>query len=140
MLIFSAAQHTWALTDPGNFLISEASEEILTVALSAVGEDERDGYVERLEAFAAQHRECLEELLRGYGPGSRPAEYGRYMLVGQPESLIIYERTEARPFLLHGKWEGELEDVLLGDLEFVWGPRIRLSRRAAGSEQRVRAG
>lgn len=127
--VLAAAQRcTWALTDPDNFLIPEASEEILAVALSAVGEDERDGYVERLEAFAAQHRERLEELLRGWGPGSRPAEYGRYVLVGQPESLIIYERMETVPFLLHAKWEGELEDVLLGDLEFVWGPRVSLIR------------
>ncbi|MFF9436348.1 hypothetical protein ACF1BP_21700 [Streptomyces sp. NPDC014735] len=127
--VLAAAQRCrWALTGPDNFLVPEASEEILTVVLSAVGEDERAGYVERLEAFAEQHRERLEELLRAYGPGSRPAEYGRYMLVGQPESLIIYERMETAPFLLHGKWEGELEDVLLGDLEFAWRPRHRLSR------------
>ncbi|MFJ2217806.1 hypothetical protein ACIQVO_36695 [Streptomyces sp. NPDC101062] len=127
--VLAAAQRcTWALTDPDNFLVPDASEELLAVVLGAVGEDERAGYVERLEAFAEQHRERLEKLLRGWGPGSRPAEYGRYMLVGQPESLIIYERMETNPFLLHSKWEGELEDVLLGDLEYVWGPRIRLSR------------
>ncbi|MEU9959836.1 hypothetical protein [Streptomyces sp. NPDC050982] len=45
------------------------------------------------------------------------------MLVGQPESLIICERMETAPFLLRGRWDGELDD-----LEFVWGPRIRLSR------------
>ncbi|AWN32618.1 hypothetical protein [Streptomyces sp. NEAU-S7GS2] len=127
--ILAAAQRcTWALTDPDNFLIPEASEEILTVALSAVGEDERYGYAQRLEEFAEQHRERLEELLRAYGPGSRPASHGRYMLVGQPESLIICERMDANPFLLRGRWEKELEEVLLDDIEFAWGPRIRLSR------------
>jgi hypothetical protein len=127
--VLEAAQRcTWALSDPGNWCLPDASEEILTVALSAVREDERDGYVQRLEGFAEQHRERLEELLRAYGPGSAPAAYGRYMLVGQPESLIICERMETAPFLLHGKWEGELEDTLLGDLEFAWGPRYRLSR------------
>ncbi|WP_331722352.1 hypothetical protein [Streptomyces canus] len=50
------------------------------------------------------------------------------MLVGQPESLIISERMETAPFDLRGQWDGELEDTLLDDLEFVWGPRIRLSR------------
>ena len=55
---------------PGAGLVPEASEEILTVVLSAVREDERGGYVQRLEAFAEQHRERLEELLRAYGPGS----------------------------------------------------------------------
>ncbi|MFE9400055.1 hypothetical protein [Streptomyces flavidovirens] len=116
------------MTDPGNFLIPKASDEILTMALSAVVEDERTGYVERLVAFAQQHRERLEELLRAYGPGSRPAEFGRYMLVGQPESRIICERMETAAFLLRSRWDKALEDVLLDDLEFEWGPRIRLSR------------
>ncbi|MGW5609541.1 hypothetical protein ACWEWI_26310 [Streptomyces sp. NPDC003753] len=50
------------------------------------------------------------------------------MLVGQPVSLIICERMETAPFLLRSRWDGELEDTLLDDLEFVWGPRIHLSR------------
>ncbi len=32
------------------------------------------------------------------------------------------------PFVLRGRWEEELETVRLDDLEFAWGPRIRLSR------------
>ncbi|MGW0563169.1 hypothetical protein ACWDZ4_21755 [Streptomyces sp. NPDC003016] len=116
------------MTDPDNFLVPEASEEILTVALSAVSEDERTGYVERLVAFAEQHRVRLEKLVRAYGPDSRPAEFGRYMLVGQPESLIICERMESTPFLLRSRWDKSLEEVLLDDLEFSWGPRTRLSR------------
>ncbi|GAA2359466.1 hypothetical protein [Streptomyces violaceusniger] len=50
------------------------------------------------------------------------------MLVGQPESLIICEQTEAVSFLLRGQWNGESEDILLDDREFAWGPRIRLGR------------
>lgn len=127
--VLAAAQRcTWAVTDPDNFLVPEASEEILTVALSAVSEDERTGYVERLVAFAEQHRVRLEKLVRAYGPGSRPAEFGRYMLVGQPESLIICERMESTPFLLRSRWDKSLEEVLLDDLEFSWEPRTRLSR------------
>ncbi|WP_329449226.1 hypothetical protein OG906_41240 (plasmid) [Streptomyces sp. NBC_01426] len=98
------------------------------MALSAVREEERAGYAERLETFAEQHRARLAELLRSYGPGSRPAEYGRYMLAGQPESLIICERMETVPFLLRGRWKKGLEIVLLDDLEFAWGPRTRLNR------------
>lgn len=127
--VLAAAQRcTWALSDPGNWFLPEASREILDVALSAVREDERADYVQRLEAFADRHRERLEEMLRAYGPGSTPASHGRYVLVGQPESLILCERMETAPFLLRGRWDGELEDTLLDDLEFVWGPRIRLSR------------
>nr|WSW49858.1 hypothetical protein OG296_43370 [Streptomyces sp. NBC_01001] len=127
--VLAAAQRcTWALTDPGDFLSSAASEEILTVALSAVREDERAGYAQRLEEFTNRHRGRLEELLRAYGPGSTPASHGRYMLAGQPESLIICERMETAPFLLRSRWDKALEAVLLDDLEFAWGPRTRLSQ------------
>ncbi|MFJ9908932.1 hypothetical protein ACIRVK_39885 [Streptomyces sp. NPDC101152] len=102
---------------PGNWFLPEASRKVLDVALSAVREDERADYVQR-----------LEEMLRAYGPGSTPASHGRYALVGQPESLILCERMEPAPFHLRGRWNGELDDVLLDDLEFAWGPRIRLSR------------
>ncbi|MGI5518669.1 hypothetical protein [Streptomyces sp. CA-106131] len=112
---------TWALTDPGHFLVPETSQEILAVALSAVREDERADYVQRLTAFADRHRERLEEMLRAYGPGSTPAEHGRYALVGQPESLVLCERFETAPLLLDGVWDAELEDLLLDDLAFAWG-------------------
>ncbi|MFF1651590.1 hypothetical protein [Streptomyces sp. NPDC058240] len=98
------------------------------MAPSAVREDERDGYMQRLEAFAERHSERFQELLCAYGPGSAPAEHDRYALVGQPASRIIRERMESAPFLLRGRWKGSLEDVLLDDLEFAWGPRHRLSR------------
>ncbi|XXZ47564.1 hypothetical protein AAGT00_00965 (plasmid) [Streptomyces cavourensis] len=91
--------------------------------------EEHAGYTERLEAFAVQHRERLEDLVRAYGPGSKPASHGRYALIGQPETLVILERMETAPFLLRGTWDGKEEDVFLDDLEFAWGPRIRLSRR-----------
>jgi hypothetical protein len=120
----AAAQRcTWACTTPDQFLIPEASSEILAVALSAVREEEHDGYVQRLEAFADRHRERLAELLRAYGPGSVPAAHGRYALVGQPETLVVCERMETARLLLYRLWEGELEDTLLDDLAFAWGAR-----------------
>lgn len=82
----------------------------------------------RLETFAERHRERLQELCARTGPGSRPAKYGRYMLVGQPESLLICERMDVAPFLLRSRWDETLAEVLLDDLGFAWGPRIRLSR------------
>jgi hypothetical protein len=59
------------------------------------------------------------------GPGSAPAEHGRYALVGQPESLIICERFESAPLLLNGVWSEELPEILLDDLAFAWGARHR---------------
>ncbi|MER6345343.1 hypothetical protein ACWC10_35265 [Streptomyces sp. NPDC001595] len=49
----------------------------LDVALSAVRTEERQGYIERLEAFVEQHSARLEELLHAYGPGGRPASHCR---------------------------------------------------------------
>ncbi|MFD8727800.1 hypothetical protein [Streptomyces sp. NPDC059611] len=101
----------------------------LDTALSAVRPEEYDGYAGRLEEFAQQHRARLEDLLRAYGPGSTPASHGRYALIGQPETLVILERMETAPLLLRGTWEDREEDIFLDDLEFAWGPSVRLSRR-----------
>ncbi|WP_328335730.1 MULTISPECIES: hypothetical protein [unclassified Streptomyces] len=125
-VLAAAERFPWALAAPGERHWPDG--EFLDVALSTVRTEERDGYIERLEAFVEQHRARLEELLRAYGPGSRPASHGRYALVGQPETLVILERMETKPFALRSHWEKKLEDALLDDLEFAWGPRIRHSR------------
>ncbi|MFE9360276.1 hypothetical protein ACFYPB_40260 [Streptomyces olivaceoviridis] len=125
-VLAAAERFPWALAAPGERHWPDGA--FLDVALSAVRTEERQGYIERLEAFVEQHRARLEELLRAYGPGSRPASRGRYALIGQPETLVILERMETNPFGLRSQWEKEMEDVLLDDLEFAWGPRIRLSR------------
>ncbi|MGW1833779.1 hypothetical protein ACWCO0_23045 [Streptomyces tubercidicus] len=127
--VLAAAQRfTWACTAPGNFLVPDASREVLGVALAAVWPEERGGYVRQLESFAERHRGRLEEMLRVYGPGSAPAQYGRFALVGQPESLVLCERLENASLLLQGLWDGELEDTLLDDLAFAWGARHRLGQ------------
>ncbi|MFD4225133.1 hypothetical protein [Streptomyces griseus] len=117
----------WAVAAPGERHWPDGSD-FLDVALSAVGPEERAGYIERLEVFVEEHRARLEELLRTHGPGSTPASHGRYALIGQPETLVILERMEAAPFLLRCKWEEKYEEVFLNDLEFAWGPRVRLNR------------
>ncbi|WP_331762487.1 hypothetical protein [Streptomyces sp. NBC_01508] len=125
-VLAAAERFPWALAAPGTRHWPDGA--FLDVALSTVRAEEREGYIERLEVFVEQRRARLEELLRAYGPGSRPASHGRYALVGQPETLVILERMETNPFGLRGQWEKELESVFLDDLEFAWGPRIRLSR------------
>ncbi|GAA3015344.1 hypothetical protein [Streptomyces fulvorobeus] len=125
-VLAAADRFPWALAPPKVRHWPDGA--FLDTALSAVRPEERAGYIEQLEAFVQQHRARLEELLRAYGPGSRPASHGRYALVGQPETLVILERMETAPFLLRSTWDDEQEDVFLDDLEFAWGPRIRLSR------------
>lgn len=126
-VLAAAERFPWAVAAPGERHWPDGGD-FLDVALSVVRSEEREGYIERLEAFVEQHRARLEEMLRTHGPGSRPASHGRYALIGQPETLVIVERMESAPFLLRGQWEKALETVFLDDLEFVWGPRIRLSR------------
>ncbi|MEU3706932.1 hypothetical protein AB0E82_32095 [Streptomyces anulatus] len=126
-VLAAAERFPWAVAAPGERHWPDGGD-FLDAALSAVRPEEREGYIERLEAFVEQHRGRLEEMLRTHGPGSKPASHGRYALIGQPETLVIVERMESAPFLLRGQWEKELETVFLEDLEFVWGPRIRLSR------------
>ncbi|MFF1595011.1 hypothetical protein ACFVY0_44225 [Streptomyces sp. NPDC058286] len=99
-ILAAAERFTWAVAplSERHWPLS-TSREFLDVALRAVKDDEREGYVARLEAFVERHRARLEELLRAYGPGSKPASHGRNALVGQPESLVICERMESNPFL-----------------------------------------
>ncbi|MEU8746496.1 hypothetical protein AB0C39_22910 [Streptomyces parvulus] len=126
--VLAAAEHfPWAVVAPGERRWPDGGD-FLDVALSAVRPEEREGYIERLEAFVEQHRARLEEMLRTHGLGSRSASHGPCAQVGQPETLVILGRAEAAPFLLRGQWEEELETVFRDDLEFAWGPRIRLSR------------
>ncbi|MGW8985062.1 hypothetical protein ACWGQ9_20650 [Streptomyces parvus] len=126
-VLAAAERFPWAVAAPGTRHWPDGSD-FLDVALSAVRPEERAGYIERLEAFVEEHRARLEKMLRTHGPGSRPASHGRYALIGQPETLVVLERMETAPFLLRSRWEEELETVFLDDLEFVWGPRTRLSR------------
>ncbi|MFE0379309.1 hypothetical protein ACFW1M_27885 [Streptomyces inhibens] len=137
--VLAAAQRiTWACTNLRTFFVPDASRDILDVALAAVRAQERGGYVRRLEAFAERHRGRLEEMLRAYGPGSAPAECGRYVLVGQPESLVICERLESTLMLLHGVWDGELEGTLLDDLAFAGGPDTALAGEQPARRGRAR--
>ncbi|WP_434598027.1 hypothetical protein [Streptomyces sp. A5-4] len=102
-VLAAAERFPWAVAAPGERHWPDGSD-FLDVALSAVRTEEREGYIEHLQAFVEQHRPRLEEMLRGYGPGSRPASHGRYALIGQPETLVIVERMESAPFLLRSQW------------------------------------
>lgn len=81
---------TWDVAAPGERRWPDGSG-FLDVVLSAVRTGERAGYIELLEAFVEERRARLEELLRVYGPGSRPASHCWCALVGQPETMVILE-------------------------------------------------
>ncbi|MEU2441766.1 hypothetical protein ABZ595_37135 [Streptomyces rubradiris] len=94
-VLAAAERFPWAVAAPGERHWPDGSN-FLDVPLSAMRSEEREGYIERLQAFVEQHRTRLEELLRAYGPDSRPASHDRYALVGQPETLVILEADGGR--------------------------------------------
>ncbi|MFD5734614.1 hypothetical protein ACFWIY_17530 [Streptomyces sioyaensis] len=98
------------------------------MVLATVRVEEQDGHVRRLEEFAERHLGRLEEILRRYGPGTAPAECGRFALVGQPESLVICERLESAPMSLQGLWDGELETPCWTTWPWACGSRHLLGR------------
>ncbi|MFD3874627.1 hypothetical protein [Streptomyces sp. NPDC058623] len=69
-VLAAANRFPWALAAPGTRHWPDG--EFLDVALSTVRAEEREGYIERLEAFVEQHRARLRELLRGWGRAAGP--------------------------------------------------------------------
>ncbi|MFD4862918.1 hypothetical protein [Streptomyces atratus] len=102
------------MADPGDFLIPEASDEILTVALSAVrdGPGTRSAWRRSPNSTASAWKSCCART----GRAARPPR----------TAATCWPVSPRAPFLMRGRWE--LEDVLLDDLEFAWGPPTRLSR------------
>lgn len=93
----------------------DLSENILPVVLKAVNAEQQEGYVQRLEAFADNNRECLAQLYGKYGPGAPFADESRCYLTHQPESVVVCERLDTVPMWLEGVWNDEIvaELVLL---------------------------
>ncbi|MFI1488051.1 hypothetical protein [Streptomyces sp. NPDC020747] len=100
----------------------ELSEDVVDVLVDAIGED--PGYADRLVEFAEDNRATIERAYEQYGPSSEQfLEHGRYLLVSQPESLIIFERLANASYDLQDTWEGNLETRLLTDMARIWGVR-----------------
>ncbi|MEV5402862.1 hypothetical protein AB0L20_09615 [Streptomyces albidoflavus] len=74
-------------------------------------------------------QDLLDRIVQGAAACARAGQQARFARpVRAPETLVVLERMESALFLLRGRGEKELETVFLDDLEFAWGPRIRLSR------------
>ncbi|MFD3590014.1 hypothetical protein [Streptomyces sp. NPDC058683] len=93
----------------------DLSEEILPVILKAVSAEQQDGYVSRLEAFAADKRERLARLYALYGPGGRFEDRDLCYLPHQPESLVVCERLDTVPRWLDSVWNDEIAAALVLD-------------------------
>ncbi|MFD8078178.1 hypothetical protein ACFV3E_36625 [Streptomyces sp. NPDC059718] len=98
----------------------EPSREVLEVIWAALPQDVRRDYTQRLEAFAAQHQERLEQLYQEFGPHSPLAGDRLYALVREPVSLVLCEHLTARPMWLAGIWQDELPDEWLQGGALAW--------------------
>lgn len=84
------------------------------------------GYTDTLTAFVRVRERELRELHRDYGHGTThdrdPDGWPgpRYVLVRQPEGLVLAELLTRRPLALAQAWNGVLPDVLLDDMAEAW--------------------
>ncbi|MGW7444974.1 hypothetical protein [Kitasatospora sp. NPDC054795] len=84
------------------------------------------GYTDTLAAFVRARDRELRELQRDFGHGTTddrdPDGWPgpRYVLVRQPEGLVLAEVLTRRPLALAQAWNGVLPDVLLDDMAEAW--------------------
>lgn len=123
-LLRLAQQLHLGLTGRSHPYDTELTEGVLAVVAPLITEP---GYAQQLRAFAGSRLQDLQQLNRDYGhgtphdrdPDGRPGP--RYVLVRQPEGLIVAELLTRRKLTLAKAWEGALPDVHLHDLAMAWG-------------------
>ena len=95
------------------------SEETIPVLLPLVGDVE--AYGARLLEFAADHHGKLTRAYASYGPASDVGRSGGYLLMGQPESVVVFEQLDSAPEALRAAWDDALPADLLDEAASVWG-------------------
>jgi ppGpp synthetase/RelA/SpoT-type nucleotidyltranferase len=101
-------------TNPYNSMLTR---EVVEVVLSTMSVDFQARYPEVLEEFAKRDRRRLAEIYDRYGPASEAYKKGLFVLLGQPESVAIFERLSAHPMLLEHVWQERLPEELLEELQ-----------------------
>ncbi len=97
----------------------ELSLEILGSLVPVLTSAEMNGFNTQIDAFVAQNTSKLTTIFRKYSQDDRCSP-----LLFQPESLLIFELLEAKPFLLKDIWCKVFPLVLLEELATVWGKQI----------------
>lgn len=78
-------------------------------------------YASRLGRFAVLHHNKLARAYASYGPASAIGREGGYPLLGQPESVVVFERLDTAPEALRAAWDVALPAELLDEAAAVWG-------------------
>lgn len=95
------------------------SKETLKILVPLVGDLE--AYQMRLAEFAALNDDKLRGVYEQYGPSSAAHLAGHYLILGQPESVVVFERLAAAPEALRAAWDDALPATLLDEAASVWG-------------------
>ena len=95
------------------------SEETTKVLVPLVGD--LDDYHDALGTFARDNDAKLRDVYEQYGPLSAAHQAGSYVLVGQPESVVVFERLTHAPEALRDAWDDALPADLLDEAASVWG-------------------
>nr|WP_237535436.1 hypothetical protein [Streptomyces sp. SID3343] len=99
----------------------EISEAIIPVLASTI-EVSNGVYFEKLNKFVAENLSHLRSVYERYAEKVPLEMVERYIAVGQPESIIIFERLSAQPFYLKAKWsESSLPLNWLESAAEAWG-------------------
>jgi ppGpp synthetase/RelA/SpoT-type nucleotidyltranferase len=99
----------------------DLSRLICPILAGVIGSNIAD-FTARLPEFSDTHQAHLRKVYRQYGASSEFASHGKYILAGQPESIVIFELFECQRHALRQAWEeADLPDSLLDDLADVWG-------------------
>jgi ppGpp synthetase/RelA/SpoT-type nucleotidyltranferase len=99
----------------------ELSLEVLTVAVDTIGVNGFTSYADRLVEFVERNTSKLSDIYEDYGPQSEQGRDGSYLLIGQPESIVLFELLSRTPRLLWNNWRERFDDGLLQPLADVWG-------------------
>ncbi len=103
-----------ALTGVGHDV--DTTLAVVAMLYSAVADNERDTYRDRIETFVDQHAERLGSLLT-----SDPGSHGIPMLV-RPEILFVLERLSNAQMSLERVWSESFPEADLGAIARAWGP------------------
>ncbi|MEU8607137.1 hypothetical protein AB0C29_03930 [Actinoplanes sp. NPDC048791] len=95
---------------------SSFTREVISIVMSTMEQEQWVTYPDELEKFAKRERENLQEIYDRYGPASEAYQNGLYMLLGQPESIAIFERLKRNSMTFEHAWQERLPEGLLEEL------------------------
>lgn len=100
----------------------QLSLQVLRVlALTFADEDDQATFPSRLTSFVADNEDRLARVFSEYGADSDVGRQGLYLLLSQPESIVLLQRLAERATVTEQTWEQNLPEDLLADVRDAWG-------------------